>query len=498
MSRVNPPYLWRHPRSTVYQARVRVPPGAGLRSSHIVRSLKTRDRAEAIRRLPVVVAEIRLEIETARRSGPTKPQKPALSKEAERELQAALWWRQRIIKSGGDPDRENVPDELWPEWDRELETRYGEPVDDDIAPNGELVPVYDPARERRGNNFRAWVRGALPISSSLDRYLAEEDFGDSYRSRVKLATSRAAKWMRNRPEGDNVRAITTPIAAEYVDALASGDITVETVNSHVSALHAYWKWMIRRGLADQNPWRDQQRSVKRGEKNARKRPFTDEEVVKLLKGETYRTLHDLMRLAILSGMRQDEIASLRVRSVDLLFFTIEDAKTAAGVRKVPVHPLLKPLVERRLAGKAPDDFLIEELKAPPSRESRRGAKAGERFTAYQRDIGVYDRLEGRRQANADFHSFRRWFITKLEQAGVAPQIIAAIVGHEEGRDFLALVRYSGGPSETQLHEAVERVLLPSGALPNSPDGPLMGTGSRVSVKRGAVATHQTTGHRREE
>ena len=153
---------------------------------------------------------------------------------------------------------------------------------------------------------------------------------------------------------------------------------------------------------------------------------------------------------------------------------MREAKTKAGQRRVPVHPQLQALIKRRSAGKASDAKLFDELKAPPSRPDRAAGKVTERFTAYRRTLGLDDRLEGRRQANADFHSFRRRHITKLEQAGVPPHIISALVGHEEGREFLALQRYSAGPSMDQLVDAVGRLALPTQAPADSPLGPRMG------------------------
>ena len=63
----DPPHLVLRKGSSKYYAKVRVPPSLGWRSQHIVKSLGTSSRAEAMRRLPVVVAEIRKEIEAARR-----------------------------------------------------------------------------------------------------------------------------------------------------------------------------------------------------------------------------------------------------------------------------------------------------------------------------------------------------------------------------------------------------------------------------------------------
>lgn len=473
MPKSDTPHLWKRPGSSLWQARVRVPPGAGLKQTHIVRSLRTRDRSEALKRLPIVVGEIKLEIETARRK-PNGTPKAAPPDCSEVDLKAALWWREKIAASGGDPDAEIIPDELDRDWQDELEQRYGDPIGERMAPGGARELEYDEARELRGDAFRAMVAGAIPVNAELERYLAEKPLTPSYESRIRLAVRRLEAWLKERPEGNSTKAITRWLASRFVDSLAESDLTTETVNSHVSALSAYWRWMERRGSASANPWAEQQRSRKDASRNSRKRPFTDEEIQALFSGETYRTLHDLMRLSALSGMRLNEITHLTVADAAGDEFNVRTSKTAAGVRRVPIHPLLKPLVERRSAGKDPSAYLLEELGASPSRQGRRGAKAGERFTAYRRDLGLDKRQEGRRQADADFHSFRRWFITKLEQADVAPQLIAALVGHEEGRDFLALLRYSAGPSKEQLSNAVALVTLPKDTPADSPAGALMG------------------------
>lgn len=76
----------------------------------------------------------------------------------------------------------------------------------------------------------------------------------------------------------------------------------------------------------------------------------------------------------------------------------------------------------------------------------------------------------------DFHSFRRWFITKAEQAGQQVHIIQSTVGH--AREGVTLKTYSGGPSLIQRRKVVESVRLPEGASAESPEGPLMGSQSR--------------------
>lgn len=78
----------------------------------------------------------------------------------------------------------------------------------------------------------------------------------------------------------------------------------------------------------------------------------------MLNGATYQTLHDLMRIAALGGMRISEICDLRVGSVEDGVFNVEDAKTKAGIRRVPIHSDLVVLVERRTKDKSGSDYLI--------------------------------------------------------------------------------------------------------------------------------------------
>ena len=80
------------------------------------------------------------------------------------------------------------------------------------------------------------------------------------------------------------------------------------------------------------------------------------------------------------------------------------------------------------------------------------------FTNYRRSLGVDERLPGRKRSLVNFHSFRRWFRTKAEQAGIPETTIAAVVGHKrQGETFGT---YSAGPSMEQFRACVEAVKLP--------------------------------------
>lgn len=127
---------------------------------------------------------------------------------------------------------------------------------------------------------------------------------------------------------------------------------------------------------------------------------------------------------------------------------------------VPIHSALKAMVAGRAMGKAPEDDLFPEWPAAVAKGSirERSAYFSKRFTKYRRGLGVNEQVEGKRRSLVNFHSFRRWFITKAERAAVDGDLLAAIVGHK--RSGLTLGRYSEGPEMASAKVAVAKVSLP--------------------------------------
>lgn len=455
------PKPYRRSGSTQWWIKVKVPKGAGG-PGQIARSLRTPDLAEACRRAPLVVAEIRAEIEALRRH-PDGTRKDHPGDPTAEQRKAAEWWAARRVPDPQRPGLYRIPENLEREWDAEIERTLGDPVGE--GPRNE--PLYAPEREAAATALVGLTTGeVVPVAHEVDRYIRQEGLKPSYASRTRNAVRRLSEWLLKNRMGDNVHVVTGRRADEFADAIAPG-ITTATLNSLLSALSAYWRWMKQRRLVSENPWQGQQRKVVTREGNAEKRPFTDAEVKALLSGPASLTLHDMMRIAALSGLRLNEIGNLRAADVVGGVFKVRAGKTVAAVRDVPVHPDLVPLVQRRVRDKPPEAFLIEELTAPPSRPGRRGGKIGERFTAYRRELELDARPAGRRQADADFHSFRRYFITKAEQAGQPEPSIRSVVGHQ--RDGITLGRYSGGPSKAQLQKVVRSVKLPAGTPPSPPE-----------------------------
>ncbi len=316
---------------------------------------------------------------------------------------------------------------------------------------------------------------ATPVPSFIDAWLAERL---NMKPRQKLDYRRAVKnfahWLTTVGLDGSMEATTRKIGGRYVsEAMVAKNKNPGTVNKDISVLSGYWKWLIKKGHVTENIWSGQAlpRNRPRAEEKKPKRPFTDAEVAVLLRQIEDELVLDAARIAALSGMRLEEIARLRVKDTREGIFTIREAKTAAGIREVPIHPDLSALVARRSALKRDAVYLFDELKDPPSGSAmERGQPITKRFVLWRRRLGVDERLEGSRQSRIDFHSFRRWFIRKASESihhgarGFDQWTIADVVGHDREASGAGLAmtmgRYAGAASIEARRACVEAVRLP--------------------------------------
>ena len=123
-----------------------------------------------------------------------------------------------------------------------------------------------------------------------------------------------------------------------------------------------------------------------------------------------------------------------------------------------MHSSIWPVVVARIKDKPKGIFLFHELGPAPMEGRQRSMPISKAFGRYRATVGVHERVEGQRRSLVNFHSFRRWFITKAEQAGQQESIIRGVVGHK--RPGITLGTYSDGPSLEQLRACVEAVTLP--------------------------------------
>ena len=356
----------------------------------------------------------------------------------------------------------------------EIETHISETIDHLLGPDigvhvdpqtGEPSPLYAPERVREVAEFSKVLHGkATPVDQSHAQYMAQLTVKPRTLSDDLRAMALLKRWCEQ--EGIDPYLQSFPTRRSAV-AFADGLQTLEpalspvTLNKYLHRLSRYWQWLEKREEVPSNIWQGLTLAVPQRQHDDLERPFTDDEVAKLLSGNASQAMQDVMRIAALTGCRIDPIVCLRVVDCrDDGVFVFKPQKKEKGPRICPIHSDLAEIVARRTEGKGPNDPVFPEWPGPknPNSTRERSFKTSNEFTAYRRSVGVADEREGRRRSLVNFHSFRRWFITKAEQADQPESIIAAVVGHK--RQGMTLGVYSAGPKVEQARRCVEAVRLP--------------------------------------
>nr|WP_221930466.1 tyrosine-type recombinase/integrase [Paracoccus laeviglucosivorans] len=357
-----------------------------------------------------------------------------------------------------------------------------------LSAESEADKIKDP--EERGAFLDA-LHGYEPLDVHVDDYLKAAKIAPKTGNERRGLIGKLAAWAAAQKPPLMLNRLDRRHAGRYVSEMID-PMHPATQGKHLTALRGYWKYLAARGHVSLPvgeprgtgwPWNDQmlERKAGRAERGAKEteRPFTEEEVKKLLycpypsgMDPNHETqIQDILRISLLSGMRVAEIATLWVEEVREvggagLVFDIQQGKTDAAARPVPVHPDLMDIVKRRLKdskgqpkdGKA---WLFHELAI----ERDPGDTFGKRFRRYRTHLGVDDKRDGKRRSLVNFHSARRWFATTADRAGQPEPVIKDVIGHVPDKRNVTRAAYIARSSGEQMRACVEAVRLPEEDVP---------------------------------
>jgi integrase len=303
----------------------------------------------------------------------------------------------------------------------------------------------------------AWGQGT-PISALVEDYLREKAFRPRQAHEYARTIRGFEGWLQEEAKlAGTVESVTRRAVADWRrDTLIRPSIHPKTANRAISSLSSFWRWLEMQGhVQGESPWRGM--SLAKGKaapngattgqpRSAEKRAFTDPELAALLTAEdTSPLLRDGMRCALLTGTRIEELFSIRVGDLKLTeaipYIDLKGSKTEAARRTIPVHPDLMELVRRRAKGKAPEAWLFDDLREVPEGSIvERSQPVSKAFTRLRRRLAATlpsldQRTEGSRQADVDWHTFRRTFAGKARDAlnrgaaGYSQGTIGRVMGH---------------------------------------------------------------------
>lgn len=406
-----------------------------LGRKRFVQSLETEDRRTAERRAAPLKVQWSSEIEKAR------------TQRTDHIERDAAYWR-RVLRDTPEDQRAMVErviaDEAESRW-QTVALRAG--IADERDPQLEDLPEYDEAQRF----FKVATGQIIRLDEHLEEYLAtlqnEPKTVDMKRSTIKKFCE----------EFIYLQDVQRKAVQRWINKLAQEGKAVATIRRTMSELRGYWSYLISIEAASENNIPFEKLSIAKPAKaengNGDRKPFTPAEVVKLLRAAEEKDdgdLADLIRLGMWTGCRIEELCALKVSKVGDGFFEVEDAKTPAGWRQVPVHPKLAPTLARliRKSIEAKDEYVLSGLT--PNKYGDRSNAIGKRF-------GRLKAAEGFGEAHV-FHSIRKTVATLLDNAGVPENVAADILGHDKPTMTYGL--YSGGSSLEVKAAALKKIDYP--------------------------------------
>ena len=244
----------------------------------------------------------------------------------------------------------------------------------------------------------------------------------------------------------------------------SKDLSNSSTKRNLSSLSVYFEYLRSEMMVIKddalNPFKGHKMpEVNRKEANKKRRKEFTVGDIRLLEGELRqrelsntadgldKDMYDLFMVAIYTGARREELGQLKLKDYDAInnTITINDAKTNAGNRIVPIHPKLS-LLFSKLTSASGNNYLFKALSI--DKYGKRTDALGKRFGRAKAKLGFDERYV--------FHSIRKTVATLLEQADIPENITCDIIGHEKSAT-LSYGLYSGGTSLEQKRSAVEKI-----------------------------------------
>jgi integrase len=327
-------------------------------------------------------------------------------------------WR-RVIREADTPDQREIAEGLLQD---ELEDQLRQAaklkgIDEDDDASIHDLPEY-------GRTFEVFQR-ATGRKVELTEYM--EDYFARLEVSAKTANQHRAAIRRLAEQTPFVSDVVGATVQEYFDSRSSAGTAKATLQRELSGLRGYWRWLSSRLDtidSDRDPFARVDLPRPSNKRDTGRRAYTSADAVGLLRGAVAKPdakLADLIRLGMFTGARLEELCVMTVDDAQLEpgILTIRDSKTLAGIREVPIHPRLRPVVER-LKRESTEGYLIPALRR--DKYDKRSAAIGKRFGRLKTSLGFTNRHV--------FHSFRHTLNTLLTNAGVHDPIVKDILGHE--------------------------------------------------------------------
>ncbi len=275
----------------------------------------------------------------------------------------------------------------------------------------------------RGTYINRSVSERMLVRHALERYLAE------LTPTKKPSTARrersSAVHLKRELGKYSLAALSPDIIASYRDQRIAEGLSNSSVRNELALLsHLYTiaikEWRV--GLI-YNPVSNIRKPAPHPGRNRRLTPDEEKKLLSACDGHTNPMLGWIVRLALYTGMRAGEISSLRRNQVDLKKRTVTLMETKNGsTRTVPLSRSAEQVM--RVAMKNPVRPFDTDLLffGEPGRDGVR--------RPYDFKLEWHRKLAAAKITGLRFHDLRHEAVSRLVEAGLSDQEVAAISGHK--------------------------------------------------------------------
>jgi integrase len=190
-----------------------------------------------------------------------------------------------------------------------------------------------------------------------------------------------------------------------------------TARESRGALSTFFVWCLRMGLCDSNPVND---SVKPADIKPRERVLSDAELSAIWRAAGDDEYGKIVRLLILTGCRRAEVGDMAWTEIDLDrgTWTIPAERSKNGrAHTLPVMPMMGEIVA--------------SVPRMVSRNELFGLRS-HGFTNWTLPKPVLDERSGVTEPPWTIHDIRRTVATRMNDIGIAPHLVEAVLNHQSG------------------------------------------------------------------
>lgn len=310
-----------------------------------------------------------------------------------------------------------------------------------------LVGEAEELERKRGEEFAGrWFLIATgqrtPLATASERYLAERS-DELSQTTINNFKTALREFFEYTDEGVALEDVDRPMVARFVTEFLPSKTSAKaprgqgpaTIRKKVTLLSSIWKWAMVRGVLEFShitPW-DRQAPSEKKVRNAavKRRDFEPDEVRALLDASPVGTsMGDILRVALLSGVRLEEVASLTAEQLDEDGggYRILEGKSENAHRYVPLVDEARIVIAARSKRVDDSGVLFPELTVRAS-TGKRGGAVSQRFTRLRRSV-----LGDQTDRILSQHSFRHTWRTAARRVRVDLRTVQEMGGWSRGRD----------------------------------------------------------------